>query len=190
MFVVLVSTGCLSGRVNAIRHLTIYYAVACYSAVDVSGSMGGMASIPGAENSGLSLLDITKHALKTVIASLKDIDRISLVSYSNAAKVVCALTPMTSAGKSRVLSLVDTLEADGMTNLWDGLKKGLDTLTEAGAGSAVRNAVVFLLTGRVSISDRYHYATLVSYFFLTYCMLSDLQMGSPTWSLHEAISQC
>jgi hypothetical protein len=113
--------------------------------------MCGDASIVGAENSGLSLLDITKHALKTVITSLKDNDRLSLVSYSNSAKVVCGLTPMTAAGKSRALSLVDTLVADGMTNLWDGLKKGLDTLTEASAVSSstsgVRNAAVFLLTG-------------------------------------------
>ena len=119
--------------------------------VDVSGSMGGKASIPGAENSGLTLLDITKHALKTVITSLQEQDRISLVSYSNAATVVCGLTPMTAAGKARVLGLVDTLYADGMTNLWDGLKKGLDTLTEAstasGSSSGVRNASVFLLTG-------------------------------------------
>ena len=119
--------------------------------VDVSGSMGGEATIPGAENSGLTLLDITKHALKTVITSLQEQDRISLVSYSNAATVVCGLTPMTAAGKARVLGLVDTLYADGMTNLWDGLKKGLDTLTEAstagGSSSGVRNASVFLLTG-------------------------------------------
>jgi hypothetical protein len=122
-----------------------------YYIVDVSGSMGGDASIAGAENSGLSLLDITKHALKTVITSLHNNDRLSLVSYSNNAKVVCGLTPMTATGKARVLTLVDTLRAGGMTNLWDGLKKGLDTLTEASsvssAASGVRNATVFLLTG-------------------------------------------
>ena len=58
---------------------------------------------------------------------------------------------MTAAGKSRALSLVDTLQPDGMTNLWDGLKKGLDTLTEASStsssASGVRNAAVFILTG-------------------------------------------
>lgn len=59
---------------------------------------------------------------------------------------------MNAAGKSRVLSLVDTLQAEGMTNLWDGLKKGLDTLTEASSATSstggVRNAAVFLLTGQ------------------------------------------
>jgi hypothetical protein len=60
--------------------------------------MGSDASIVGAENSGLSLLDITKHALKTVITSLTDDDRISLVSYSNAANILCGLTPMNAAG--------------------------------------------------------------------------------------------
>ena len=116
--------------------------------MDVSGSMDGDASIIGVENSGLTLLDITKHALKTIITSLKENDRISIVSYSNSAKVVCGLTHMNAAGKHHALSLVDTLSADGMTNLWDGLKKGLDTLTEASsASSRTRNAALFLLTG-------------------------------------------
>lgn len=73
--------------------------------------MGGEASIVGVENSGLSLLDITKHALKTIITSLNDTDRLSLVSYSNAAKIVCGLTFMTATGKARALSQVDTLRA-------------------------------------------------------------------------------
>lgn len=166
--------------------------------VDVSGSMGGNASIIGVENSGLSLLDITKHGLKTIISSLQDNDRLSLVSYSSAAKVVCYLTPMTTSGKEEVLSLVNTLRAEGTTNLWDGLKKGLDTLAEASTvinntnitDNEKRNAALFLLTdgepnvepprGHIPMLKRYreknqgHFPGIISTFGFGYSVKSSL----------------
>lgn len=64
------------------------------SSVDVSGSMGNEATTQGLENSGLSLLDIVKHAVKTVINTLTENDRLALVSYSNSATEVFELTRM------------------------------------------------------------------------------------------------
>jgi hypothetical protein len=96
--------------------------------VDVSGSMGAEATAPGVESSGLTLLDIVKHAVKTVIYSLNEHDRLALVSYSNAATVVFDLTPMNAAGKDTAMHLLDTLVPSGMTNLWDGLQTGLKLL--------------------------------------------------------------
>mmetsp|Transcript_26143 Transcript_26143/g.38717 ORF Transcript_26143/g.38717 Transcript_26143/m.38717 type:complete len:306 (-) Transcript_26143:915-1832(-) len=118
--------------------------------VDVSGSMGSPASTQGSESSGLSLLDIVKHALKTIINTLGEKDRLSLVSYSNTATVVFGLTPITTAGKSRALKLVDELKPDGLTNLWDGLVKGLDILSESQVSTTVRrNSTILLLTDGV-----------------------------------------
>jgi len=119
--------------------------------VDVSGSMGSPASTQGSESSGLSLLDIVKHALKTIINTLGEKDRLSLVSYSNTATVVFGLTPITTAGKSRALKLVDELKPDGLTNLWDGLVKGLDILSESQVSTTVRrNSTILLLTDGTS----------------------------------------
>lgn len=119
--------------------------------VDVSGSMGGNAALPGAsENSGLSLLDIVKHALKTIVNTLQPSDRLALVSYSNTATVVFGLTPLNEAGKARALSLISSLEPDGLTNLWDGLLKGLDVLSSSRSPSdGMRNMSIMLLTDGV-----------------------------------------
>lgn len=119
--------------------------------VDVSGSMGGSASLPGAaEDSGLTLLDIVKHALKTIINTLDANDRFALVSYSDVATVVLSLTRLTPAGKSRALSLVGTLQPDGLTNLWDGLLKGMTVLDDPSDSSPeIRNSCVMLLTDGV-----------------------------------------
>lgn len=120
--------------------------------VDVSGSMGSDASIKGVESNGLSLLDIVKHALKTIINTLTATDRLALVSFSSNAAVRLELTYMTDANKTAALQCVESLDPNGMTNLWDGLVKGLDTLAadtkqqDHNSGSNRRNASLLLLT--------------------------------------------
>lgn len=56
--------------------------------IDVSGSMGSDAPVPGeagaAESTGLSVLDVVKHALRTIIATMQDgifLDSYSAISY-------------------------------------------------------------------------------------------------------------
>jgi len=66
--------------------------------VDVSGSMSSEASVKG-ENGvdtghGLTVLDIVKHSMKTIIQTMNENDRLSLVSYSDKAVLVCDLTIM------------------------------------------------------------------------------------------------
>lgn len=43
-----------------------------------------------AEKSGLNILDIVKHAAKTIIATMADGDRIGIVSFHTEAKVSSA----------------------------------------------------------------------------------------------------
>jgi len=59
-----------------------------YCCVDVSGSMGS--SCAGTTDgkteyveNGFSLLDLVKHALKTVITSMRPQDRLSIISFNN-----------------------------------------------------------------------------------------------------------
>lgn len=116
--------------------------------VDISGSMGTEATIKndsGAnESHGLSILDITKHALRTIIYCLDIDDRFALISYSNSARVEFSLSYMTPENKQKALSCIESLHTEGSTNLWDGLFKGMEELKKNnGLG---RNAGVFILT--------------------------------------------
>lgn len=114
--------------------------------VDVSGSMGQEAQAAGVESSGLSMLDIVKHAVKTIINTLRPDDRVAVVSYSNAAKVCCDMTFCTSVGQATATEKTMSLQTGGMTNLWDGLKTSLDLLNDRSVENKNRNGAVLLLT--------------------------------------------
>jgi Mg-chelatase subunit ChlD len=116
--------------------------------VDVSGSMQTEATLKTnsgqAESHGLSLLDVVKHAVKTVVSTLSKADRLSLVSFSDTAKVISDLTYMDDSGKSAVLKKVENLCTEGSTNIWDGLEKGMQTLQKHSQPG--RQSCVMLLT--------------------------------------------
>ena len=65
--------------------------------LDVSYSMDSIATIHGDNEgrSGLTLLDIVKHATRTVIESLGGHDSLAIVTYSDISSVVLPLTKMT-----------------------------------------------------------------------------------------------
>jgi len=102
--------------------------------IDVSGSMGTEASIQDAagktERHGLSLLDIAKHGVRTVIKSLGATDRLSIISFASEATTVLPLTNMDSKGQEFAQQQLDMLRASGGTNIWKGLLHGLDALRE------------------------------------------------------------
>lgn len=116
--------------------------------IDVSGSMALDATIKGADGSveshGLTVLDVVKHAVRTIIDSLTPEDNLSLVAYSSAARTVLRLTSMTTQGKQTALLALLALEPDGSTNLWDGLRTGMENLREGSRPN--RLSSVFLLT--------------------------------------------
>jgi len=116
--------------------------------VDVSGSMGAEATIQNengeTETFGLSVLDVTKHALKTIVKSLTPNDEFSLVSFCSTVEVELEPRLMTEAGAQQALDKIDSLREQDMTNLWGGLKKGLDLLTEQ--KPKTDNVALFLLT--------------------------------------------
>jgi hypothetical protein len=97
--------------------------------VDVSGSMGAEATMLNADGAreahGLSLLDITKHAVATVIETLGPADRFTLVAYSSAVKTPCAAVAMDGAGKQLARRQLEALRPGGQTNLWAGLEARL-----------------------------------------------------------------
>jgi len=118
--------------------------------VDVSGSMSNDALLQSEDGTmssshGLSVLDIVKHALRTIIANLSGDDRLALVAYSNAAKTIFPLTEMNENGRKLSENKLEELVADGMTNLWDGFQTGL-TLLKEGAADSNRLQHIMLFT--------------------------------------------
>lgn len=114
--------------------------------VDTSGSMSNTAKIKtetGIVEVGLSVLDIVKHSLKTIVSSLKPKDRFSLVIYSFEGKVVIPLGNVTEEFKEDAIDKINHLTADGLTNLWDGLLKGMNELKINTQG---HNQSILLLT--------------------------------------------
>lgn len=97
------------------------------------------------ERYGLSQLDLVKHALKTIIHSLTQNDRLSIVSFSNKASILFKLRQMDGDGRLSALAALERLDDSGQTNLWDGLKTGLDVLAE-GQRTSGSNVALFLLT--------------------------------------------
>ncbi|KAI8628394.1 U-box domain-containing protein [Xylariaceae sp. FL1651] len=101
--------------------------------IDVSGSMNSDA--PAAvtdeqgnaakEHLGLSVLDLTKHAARTILSALNKNDRLGIVTFSSDAEVVQMLAPMTEAQKLEVNTKIDRMRTDSATNLWAGIIKGL-----------------------------------------------------------------
>lgn len=67
--------------------------------LDVSGSMAEEAQVKNdqgqKEKYGLSVLDVLKHAVKTIISSLDEEDKFSLVTYSDDARLDYPMNKMT-----------------------------------------------------------------------------------------------
>lgn len=90
-------------------------------AVDVSGSMESSCTL-GSEDNGFSRLDLVKHSLRTIAASMSYADIITLIKFSSTASVVY------TGGKTQtLLTTIQNLQTDGATNVWDALKLCLET---------------------------------------------------------------
>ncbi|CAF1053365.1 unnamed protein product [Didymodactylos carnosus] len=116
--------------------------------VDTSGSMQHEVESKNEQNKvetfGLSQLDLVKHALKTIIHTLSEHDRLSVVEFNRKATVLFQLLEMNQDGKASALAAIEQLEPNGATNLWDGLKNGLDVLSKGSTDKS--NSALFILT--------------------------------------------
>lgn len=103
--------------------------------IDVSGSMQLPATVQSADgdggdgeldDAGLDRLDLVKHAVSTVIATLQPQDQLGLVTYSDRSEVVLPLTPMDGGGVAAAREALKRMQPGGATNLWAGLSSGLE----------------------------------------------------------------
>lgn len=127
----------------------------CLIAVlDVSGSMDGPAGqVEGVQESSgqFSRLDLVKHSTRTVAAMLAERNTtvptyFGCITFSDTAKTRIPLRQMTSERLDEVNTLVDTFAVEGGTNIWDGLRAGLDMASYAARMHPDANIQVMLLT--------------------------------------------
>ena len=96
---------------------------------------------------GLTILDLVKHAVRTLVDTLDKYDIFKLVAYSDYGRVVCEGLYCNAANKSKINSAINRLAVDGQTNIWDGLSKSLDTIyTRETRDECNRHKTILLLT--------------------------------------------
>jgi len=118
--------------------------------IDVSASMNSKATVEqnGSQvNVGFTILDITKHAIRTVIESMKNGDRISIITFSDTATIVCNMIPVTIFNKEYIKSLVSNLKAYGCTNVWAGINTGLKQFIKTSYNNSRTSSLLFLTDG-------------------------------------------
>lgn len=142
--------------------------------VDISSSMSSKAlhkTTNGIVEDGLSILDIVKHSLKTIVNSLTLKDRFSLVVFNFEGKIIVPLDIVTDEFKNDIINKITNLTAYGTTNLWDGLLKGMEELESNLTGN--NQSIILLTDGVPNIEPpRGHILTFKKYLQKNICKFS------------------
>ncbi|XP_039851839.1 E3 ubiquitin-protein ligase WAV3-like [Panicum virgatum] len=99
--------------------------------LDVSDSMSG------------SKLGLLKQAMGFFIDDLGPGDRLSIVTFSCRARRIIRLTRMTDGGKALAKDVVESLTANGSTNIGDGIRVAAEVLDGRRHGNAVSGVILF-----------------------------------------------
>lgn len=86
--------------------------------LDISGSMAG------------TKLALLKRAMGFVIQNLGSNDRLSVIAFSSTARRLFPLRRMSDSGRQQALQAVNSLVANGGTNIVEGLRKGAKIMEE------------------------------------------------------------
>lgn len=86
--------------------------------LDISGSMAG------------TKLALLKRAMGFVIQNLGPNDRLSVIAFSSTARRLFPLHRMSDAGRQQALQAVNSLAANGGTNIAEGLRKGAKVMED------------------------------------------------------------
>ncbi|OVA10111.1 zinc finger protein [Macleaya cordata] len=111
--------------------------------LDISGSMMG------------TKLVLLKRAMGFVIQNLGPADRLSVIAFSNTAHRLFPLRRMTDSGRQHALQAVNSLYANGGTNILEGLKKGAKVMEDRRENNPVCS-IILLSDGQDSYTDRGH----------------------------------
>lgn len=132
--------------------------------VDTSGSMVTGVSVTNSlgvtEDNGLSRLDIVKHALNTIVNTLNKNDYLTIITFSNMGKMLVDKKNMTTENKKIVTEKIQQLKPDGGTNLWDGIKCGIDMIAQTQQCGHV-NALFVLTDGQPTVEPPRGHITMI-----------------------------
>lgn len=103
--------------------------------VDISASMGSSAACQTDghteyEDLGYALMDLVKHAVKTVVSVMRPEDRVALVLFDDRIEVPYSFTKLEDQQRKDILSFCDGMRNRGSTNIYDALVKGMDMIME------------------------------------------------------------
>jgi Mg-chelatase subunit ChlD len=107
--------------------------------LDVSGSMGG------------DRIEKRKLAMLFVIKKLTPIDRLSIVTFSTVAERQSKLRQMNQDSQKELEILVGKLNADGWTNTFGGLQKGLQVLKDRKVSEGRTCGIILMSDGEQTI---------------------------------------
>uniref|UniRef100_A0A1J3DY52 Uncharacterized protein n=1 Tax=Noccaea caerulescens TaxID=107243 RepID=A0A1J3DY52_NOCCA len=103
--------------------------------LDISGSMAG------------TKLALLKRAMGFLIQNLGSNDRLSVIAFSSTARRLFPLTKMSDDGRQRALQGVNSLVANGGTNIAEGLRKGVKVMEDRRDKNPVAS-IILLSDGR------------------------------------------
>ncbi|KAA8539303.1 hypothetical protein F0562_025995 [Nyssa sinensis] len=113
--------------------------------LDISGSMAG------------TKLALLKRAMGFVIQNLGPCDRLSVIAFSSTARRLFPLRRMSDTGRQQALQAVNSLVANGGTNIAEGLRKGAKAMEERKEKNPVASIILlsdgqdtYTVTGPVS----------------------------------------
>ncbi|KAG2387208.1 hypothetical protein C9374_001540 [Naegleria lovaniensis] len=123
--------------------------------IDISGSMGSdaeEASTNATENAGFSRLDLVKHSVRTFIEVLNDKDCLSLIPFSDKARIDLSLTKMSAYGKKKAIDKLEKMQPEGSTNVWDGLRCALEMCKDSPLCTQTNTCVILFTDGESNIN--------------------------------------
>jgi len=110
--------------------------------IDISWSMSMEVKVTSAagsvESNGLSMLDIAKHAVRTIIGTLGEKDRVAIVQFCRDGEIKLPLTLMNEDGRKLAEQKLDEIQFGNGTSLWNGMDKALTCLTDGGHGGPAK----------------------------------------------------
>ena len=113
--------------------------------IDVSGSMGSVVG-GGEGGKAFTRLDLVKHVLNVLIASLESQDQLGLITFTDNTETVLELVPMTQENKLLARNHIKQMEQQGSTITGPAIKRAYELM--ANAPSANLKSIVLLTDGQ------------------------------------------
>ena len=93
---------------------------------------------------GFSLLDLVKHALKTIVHTMRPTDRLALILFESYTEVRLEWTEMTEENVEKVIETINSIPVRLGTDLFAALKRGITWMNVRADRS--RNAHILFFT--------------------------------------------